>query len=75
MKTIPTNFPAIQDERRAAVPTDCAAFHLGRKPQTLRIWAAYQRGPLAPIRVHGRLAWPVDALRKLLCSEVPNAKP
>lgn len=57
--------PLIQ-ETRAALPTTEAAIHLNRKPQTLRLWACHENGPLRPIRVHGRLAWPVADLRRIL---------
>jgi hypothetical protein len=53
-------------ERRACVNTETAAFHLGRQAQTLRGWACLENGPLRPIRVNGRLAWPVAELRRLL---------
>lgn len=53
-------------EPRAAVDTNCAAFHLNRKPQTLRGWACNEDGPLRPLRVHGRLAWPVAEIRRVL---------
>lgn len=59
-------FPPLDLETRAAVPTDCAAFHLGRRPQTLRAWACHEDGPLRPLRIHGRLAWPVGELRRLV---------
>lgn len=59
-------FPSLANETRHAVPTECAAFHLGRKPQTLRIWACYESGPIRPVRLHGRLLWPVADLKKLL---------
>jgi hypothetical protein len=59
-------FPSLESETRAAVPTDCAAFHLGRRPQTLRAWACKEHGPLRPVRIHGRLAWPVAELRRVL---------
>jgi hypothetical protein len=59
-------FPSLDTETRAAVPTDCAAFHLGRRPQTLRGWACREDGPLRPVRIHGRLAWPVAELRRVL---------
>ena len=54
------------DESRAAVDTRTAAHHLLRAEQTLRIWACRENGPLRPIRINGRLAWPVAELRKLL---------
>ncbi len=53
-------------DTRATVDTATAAFHLGRQPQTLRGWACKEDGPLRPIRVHGRLAWPTDEIRRLL---------
>lgn len=53
-------------ETRAAVDTATAAFHLNRQPQTLRGWACKEDGPLRPLRVHGRLAWPVAELRRVL---------
>ena len=53
-------------ETRAAVPTAEAAAHLGRAPQTLRLWACGENGPLRPLRIHGRLAWRTDDLRRLL---------
>lgn len=59
-------FGALLFERRTHVDTACAAFHLGRRPQTLRVWASSEKGPLRPIRVNGRLAWPVAEIRRLL---------
>lgn len=53
-------------ETRSALPTPEAARHLGRQPQTLRLWACNEDGPLRPLRVHGRLLWPVAELRRLL---------
>lgn len=54
------------DELRATLPTDEAAQHLNRKPQTLRGWACHEDGPLRPLRINGRLAWPVAQLRQLV---------
>lgn len=53
-------------ETRSVLPTAEAAYHLGRAPQTLRLWACRQNGPLRPIYIHGRLGWPVKALRELV---------
>lgn len=53
-------------ETRAALPTLEAAFHLNRAQQTLRLWAMRENGPLRPIRVNGRLAWPVAEIRRIL---------
>jgi hypothetical protein len=60
------NFTPLAHETRAAIPTDAAAHHLNRKPQTLRAWACHENGAIRPIRINGRLAWPVAAIRALL---------
>jgi hypothetical protein len=59
-------FTPLALETRAAIPTDAAAHHLNRKPQTLRAWACLENGAIRPIRINGRLAWPVAAIRALL---------
>lgn len=56
----------LEKETRVALPTREAAQHLNRAAQTLRLWACHDNGPLRPIRVHGRLAWPVADIRRLL---------
>ena len=60
------SFPPLALETRSHIPTDCAAFHLLRKPQTMRGYACLENGPLRPIRINGRLAWPVAEIRNLL---------
>ena len=64
--TAPPDFPDLRTEKRPAVETATAAHWLLKRPQTLRGWACFENGPLRPIRVHGRLAWPVDDIKKLL---------
>ena len=64
--TYTSPYPPLALETRHAVETNCAGFHLGRAAQTLRIWSCKQNGPLRPIRVNGRLAWPVSEIRRLL---------
>ena len=59
------SFPPLERETRAGVETDCAAYHLNRKPQTLRCWAAFETGPIRPLRINSRLMWPTAELRKL----------
>lgn len=56
----------LERETRATVSTAEAAAHLNRQPQTLRFWASRESGPLIPLRINGRLAWPVADLRRLL---------
>jgi hypothetical protein len=60
------NAVPLAKEIRTTLPTYEAAYHLNRKQQTMRIWACQQNGPIQPIRINGRLAWPTDAIRKLL---------
>ncbi len=54
---------------RRAVTTNIAAQALNRAPQTLRKWACLENGPIRPIRINGRLAWPVDQIAALLNGE------
>lgn len=58
-------FVSLDRETRTVVDTATAAHHLNRRPQTLRGWACHEDGPLRPVRIHGRLAWPTADLRKL----------
>lgn len=59
------HFIPLAHETRPTVDTAAAAHYLSRKPQTLRCWAMIG-SPIMPRRVNGRLAWPTDAIRKLL---------
>ncbi len=56
----------LDQETRSALPTHEAAWHLNRAQQTLRLWACEDSGPIRPIRLHGRLMWPVARIRELL---------
>ncbi len=64
MQTV-TQHHSLDSESRSTIPTEEAAYHLNRKPQTLRAWAC-QHGPISPIRINGRLAWKVSDIRALL---------
>jgi hypothetical protein len=61
-----TNAVPLDQECRSNLSTAEAAYHLNRAQQTLRLWAMRENGPIQPIRVNGRLAWPVTELRRLL---------
>lgn len=61
-----TQFPPLEHVTRTAVDTSSAAYYLNRQPQTLRGWACHEDGPIRPVRIHGRLAWPVAELRRVL---------
>ena len=60
------HFPALESVTRPAVDTAAAAYYLNRRPQTMRGWACHEDGPLRPLRINGRLAWPVAELRRVL---------
>jgi hypothetical protein len=60
------SYHPIDREMRSHVGTDCAAFWLNRKSQTLRSWASTEQGAIRPIRINGRLAWSVSDIKKLL---------
>ena len=62
----PQQFPPLELVNRPTVPTEQAAYYLNRKPQTCRAWACLENGPIRPLRISGRLAWPVSELRRVL---------
>ena len=66
--TVGPTFPPLDLETRPAVDTAAAAHYLNRRPQTLRGWACLETFPagLRPVRVNGRLAWPVAGIRRAL---------
>ena len=64
------NFTPLEQVTRPTVPTADAAHYMNRQPQTMRAWACLENGPLRPIRINGRLAWPVAQIRALLNGEV-----
>ncbi len=66
MATNLDQFTDLTLEIRAALPTNDAAFHLNRKPQTLRTWACFENGPIKPIKINGRLAWLVSDIRNVI---------
>ncbi len=60
----------LKDERRTHLPTNEAAVHLNRTPDTLRGWA---RSPVpigkplvTPLKRGARLLWPVAEIRAVL---------
>ncbi len=66
-KKTPQQYPPLALETRTHVNTEHCAYLLGRQSQTLRVWACYEtKGPLRPVRVNGRLAWPVSEIKRVL---------
>jgi hypothetical protein len=61
-----SDYPRLEFITRPTVDTVAAAFYLNRKPQTLRSWACNEDGPMRPMRINGRLAWPVVELQRIL---------
>jgi predicted transcriptional regulator of viral defense system len=51
---------------RKVITTEEAAALLNRKPQTLRVWASRENGPIRPIRINGRLAWKLNEIELLI---------
>jgi hypothetical protein len=65
-ESTPSQHTPLDRETRSNLTTAEAAFHLNRAQQTLRVWACLENGPLRPIRIHGRLAWPVSEIKRLV---------
>ena len=63
-------FPPLELVNRPTGSTNEAAYYLTRRPQTLRGWACLENGPIRPVRVHGRLAWKVADIKRVLDLEV-----
>jgi hypothetical protein len=61
--------PSLEDVTKPMLTTDEAAYYLNRKPQTLRLWscdAHHHPGPIAPMRINGRLGWRTKDVKALL---------
>lgn len=61
-----SEFPPIDQITRPTLITKEAAYYLNREEQTLRIWACKENGAIRPIRINGRLAWPVADIKRVL---------
>lgn len=60
-------YPPLNQITKPNLTTEEAAFYCDRAEQTMRMWASKQpSGMPRPIRINGRLAWPVAAIRALL---------
>lgn len=67
----PHQFPPLELVNRPTVPTEQAAHYLLRRPLTLRGCACAETFPngLRPVRIDGRLGWPVAEIRAVLGME------
>lgn len=75
MQTVTNQIPAtpgahflpLEQVTKPNLTTEEAAFYCDRAEQTMRMWACKQpAGVPRPVRINGRLAWPVAAIRALL---------
>lgn len=71
-KLAPKTFTPLAVEARSHLPTEDAAHQLNKAPQTLRVWAMKESGPIRPHRIPGcsGLLWPVADIRRVLGLEV-----
>jgi len=58
------HLPLVQ-VKRPNLTTEEAAYYLNRRPQTLRVWACLEKGPLRPTRIGGLLAWSTATVKAL----------
>lgn len=65
MQTVTNQFPPLDQVTSPTVATNAAAHYLNRKPQTMRLWASLESGPIRPKRINGRLAWSVAEIKAL----------
>lgn len=68
-------YPSLDGITRETVSTEEAAYYLSRRPQTLRSWAAFENGPIRPVRINGRLAWRVTDIKDALAGPAPAIPP
>jgi hypothetical protein len=61
-----TYYPPLEAITKPGLTTCEAGYYLDRKPQTMRAWACREDGPLRPVRINGRLAWPTSAVKALV---------
>ena len=60
------SYEPLEAVTRPVLDTAAAAYYLNRRPHTMRGWACHEDGPIKPIRINGRLAWPVAGIKRLL---------
>ena len=55
----------LEQVTRPNLTTAETAYYLNRRPQTLRVWACLENGPIRPRRIAGLLAWPTAEVKAL----------
>jgi hypothetical protein len=58
-------FLALELVTKPNLTTAETAYYLNRRPQTLRVWACLETGPVRPIRIGGLLAWNTATIKAL----------
>ncbi|WP_295993458.1 DNA-binding protein [Rugamonas sp.] len=61
---VPQTFPPLETVTSPTVGNAAAAYYLNRSKQTMRLWAC-NGGPISPLRINRRLAWPTAEIRRL----------
>ncbi len=65
-KSSTEKYPSLELVTKPNLTTAELAYYLDRRPQTLRVWACSESGPLRPKRINGILAWPTDQAKTLI---------
>ena len=65
LKSLIAQYPLLETVTKPNLKTDEAAFYLNRAPQTMRIWACKENGPIRPRRIGSILAWPTAEVKAL----------
>jgi hypothetical protein len=58
-------FPPLAKVNKPNLTTAETAYYLDRRPQTLRVWACLENGPIRPKRIGGILAWSTAEVKAL----------
>jgi hypothetical protein len=58
-------FPPLELVTKPNLTTAELAHYLNRRPQTCRIWACNENGPIRPRRTNGRLDWPTAEVKRI----------
>ena len=57
--------PALETVTKPNLTTAEAAHYLNLAPQTMRVHACRETGPVRPRRICGRLAWPTAEVKRI----------
>lgn len=61
-----TTYPPLEQVTKPNLTTAEAAHYMNLRPQTMRLMACRQTGPVRPVRFCSRLHWPTDAVRAIV---------